>query len=419
MLTKRNSRWLLISSIVALLVLFFFIRLFLSRTDIKIEEIEEKNVYNPPRMFGINLDSFNIEQGQIKRDEFFGSILLKLDLSARETNTILEKIKPVFDIRKIRKGNSYTFFYSPDSIRRLRYMVYEHSSTEYLFVDLADSVKVSWKQKPTHTIIRHGRGVITSSLWNAMADESLPPSLAIELSEVYAWTIDFFGLQKKDSFQVIYEEIYVDSTLIDIGKIYCASFYHGGKIHYAIPFIQDDRESFFDENGVSLRREFLKAPLRYSHISSRYSEARYHPILKIVRPHHGVDYAAPYGTPVLSIGDGKVTGLGYEMGGGNNITIRHNSLYTTTYMHLQKFASGLKKGKEVKQGEVIAFVGSSGLATGPHLDFRIYKNGSPVNPLKVDAPPVEPIKPENKVQFDSIRNISLLKLSHFRDVPNL
>jgi murein DD-endopeptidase MepM/ murein hydrolase activator NlpD len=384
----------------------------MSRSDIKIEEIKEKNIYNPPRLYGINLDSFNIEQGQIKRDEFFGSILLKLNLTTRETNNILEKIKPVFDIRKFRKGNSYTFFFQPDSTNQLKYIVYEHSSTEYLFVDLKDSVQVFWKHKPTHTIIRNARGMINSSLWNSMADENLPPSLAIELSEVYAWTIDFFGLQHKDSFRVVYEEIYVDSTLVNVGKIYCASFYHAGKIHYAFPFVQDDRESFFDENGVSLRREFLKAPLRYSHISSRFSEARYHPILKIVRPHHGVDYAAPYGTPVLSIGDGKVISMGYEMGGGNNITIRHNSIYTTTYMHLQKFASGLKSGKEVKQGEIIAFVGRSGLATGPHLDFRIYKNGTPINPLKVDAPPVEPIKVEYKALFDSVKNVCLRKLEH-------
>jgi len=411
MITKRNSRWLLILSIVAILIMFSLLRFFMSRAPVKIEEIEEKNVYNPPRLYGINLDSFNIEQGQIKRDEFFGSIMLKLDLSSKETNEILDKIKPVFDIRKIRKGNGYTFFFQPDSTRKLKYLVYEHSATEYLFVELGDSVQVAWKQKPTHSITRTATGIITSSLWNAMAEKKLPPSLAIELSEVYAWTIDFFGLQKRDSFQVEYEEIYVDSSFVNIGKIHFASFSHAGKIHYAIPFVQDERESFFDENGISLRREFLKAPLRYSHISSRFSEARYHPILKIVRPHHGVDYAAPYGTPVLTIGDGKIISMGFEMGGGNNITIRHNSIYSTTYMHLQKFASGMKKGKEVRQGEVIAFVGSTGLATGPHLDFRIYKNGTPVNPLKVDAPPVEPIKPENKVQFDSIKNVCLEKLA--------
>jgi Csd3 second domain len=291
MLTKRKTLWLLVLSILSAFCLFFLVRFFFYRSDIRIEEIKEKNVYNPPRLYGINLDSFNIEQGQIKKDEYFGSLLLHLNLTVRETNNILEKIKPVFDIRKIRKGNSYTFFFRPDSSHRLKYIVYEQSPKNYLFVDIDDTVLVTWRQKPIHSVIRSASGVISSSLWNSMADENLPASLAIELSEIYAWTIDFFGLQRGDSFRVIYEEIYVDSLLVNVGKIYCAGFYHAGKMHYAIPFVQDERESYFDENGASLRRVFLKAPLRYSHISSRFSEARMHPILKIVRPHHGVDYS--------------------------------------------------------------------------------------------------------------------------------
>jgi murein DD-endopeptidase MepM/ murein hydrolase activator NlpD len=415
MLTKRNSRWLLFISIVSVIILFLILRIYFSPADIKIEEIKEKNIYNPPRLYGINLDSFNIEQGQIKKNEFFGSLLLNLNIPATQINSIIEKIKPVFDIRKIRKGNSYTCFFLPDSTHNLKYIVYEHSSTEYLFVELNDTIHVSLKQKPTHSVIKNARGKINSSLWNSMADEKLPPSLAIELSEIYAWTIDFFGLQPKDSFCVVYEEIYTDSMLVNIGKIYVAAFYHSGKIYYAIPFVQDDRESYFDENGASLRREFLKAPLRFSHISSRFSEARLHPVLKIVRPHHGVDYAAPYGTPVLSIGDGKIMEMSYDMGSGNMIRIRHNAIYSTTYMHLQKYATGLKTGSTVMQGEVIAYVGSTGMATGPHLDFRIYKNGSPINPLKVDAPHVEPIKTENRSQFDSLKNASLRKLTLIGD----
>ena len=408
--TKRKLLCLLIITIVSVFCLFFLLKFFLYRSDTRIEEIKEKNIYNPPRLYGINLDSFNIEQGQIRNDEFFGSLLLNRNLPAREANTILEKIKPVFDIRKIRKGNSYTFFFRADSSHRLEYIVYEHSPKEYLLVELNDSVQVTWKQKPVHSVTRSASGVISSSLWNSMAEKKLPASLAIELSEIYAWTIDFFGLQPGDSFRVVYEEIFVDSVLVNVGKIFCASFYHAGKLHYAIPFVQDESESYFDDNGASLRREFLKAPLRYSHISSRFSEARMHPILKIVRPHHGVDYAAPYGTPVLSVGDGKIVDLSYDLGSGRMIKIRHNSVYCTSYMHLQKYATGLKTGMEVKQGQVIGFVGSSGLATGPHLDFRIYKNGTPINPLKVDAPPVEPIKAENKAQFDSVKVICLQKL---------
>lgn len=237
--------------------------------------------------------------------------------------------------------------------------------------------------------------------------------LAVELSDIYAWTIDFFGIEKGDKFRVIYEEEYVDSTSLGISKIIAAEFVNRGDHFWAIPFEQDSVTSFYDEEGNSLRKAFLKAPLKYfSRISSGYSLKRWHPVLKYYRAHQGIDYAAPSGTPVSSIGDGTIIKRGYQKnGGGNYLYVKHNSVYTTSYMHLSKFASGMTVGKRVKQGQVIGYVGMTGLASGPHLDFRVMKNGKLVNPLKVKAPPVKPILEANKDSFEVVKNntIDMLK----------
>lgn len=227
--------------------------------------------------------------------------------------------------------------------------------------------------------------------------------MSIELSEIYAWSIDFFGLQKHDHFSVIYDEQYVDTIPIGIGHIYSVLFNHQQKDFYATSFMQDEQLSFFDENGESLQRAFLKAPLRFNRISSRFSGSRLHPVLKIRRPHYGIDYAAPSGTPVFAVGDGTVIEKKYTKQGGNTLKIKHNSVYTTGYLHLSNFAKGIRQGTRVKQGQLIGYVGSTGLATGPHLDFRFWKNNSPVDPLKVESPTVEPIKKINQQKYDSIK----------------
>jgi murein DD-endopeptidase MepM/ murein hydrolase activator NlpD len=224
---------------------------------------------------------------------------------------------------------------------------------------------------------------------------------------MYAWTVDFFGLQPGDHFTVVYDELYVDTLSVGLGRIHAASFNHVGKELLAIPYMQDSVETYFDAEGNSLRRAFLKAPLRFSRISSRFSGSRLHPILKIRRPHYGVDYAAPVGTPVYAIGDGRVIMAGYQSGAGRIVKVRHNGVYTSTYMHLNGFGKGIAAGKYVMQGELLGYVGSSGLSTGPHLDFRVTRNGSPIDPLKMESPPVDPIKPENRVAFNSVRLATL------------
>ena len=222
----------------------------------------------------------------------------------------------------------------------------------------------------------------------------------MKLSDIFGWTIDFFGLQKQDEFRVIYEQEYVDGNSLENFHILAASFAHEDSLYYAIPFVQDGEELYYNERGNSLEGAFLKAPLDFYRISSRFSNSRFHPVLKRYRAHHGVDYAAPTGTPVYAIGSGKVIAKGYEAGGGGNyLKIKHNGVYVSTYMHLSRFAKGIQVGSQVAQKEVIGYVGATGLATGPHLDFRVHENGKPINPLTIKSQPKKPISPENKAAF--------------------
>jgi murein DD-endopeptidase MepM/ murein hydrolase activator NlpD len=365
-----------------------------------------------PRLFGLAVDSFTIEKGKIGRNQNLGQILEQFNLPEHSLAELLQYSNRSFDLRKMRVGNPYTVFLSKDSLARLQYLVYEHSPVDYVVFDFNDSVKISVKQKEITTIQRKAQGEIHTSLWDAIKESNMNPMVALQLSDIYAWTIDFFGLQPGDKFTVVYDELYVDSVSIGLGQIYGASFNHGGRDLLAIPFKQDSSVSYFDGDGNSLRRAFLKAPLHFfSHISSRFSESRLHPILKIRRPHHGVDYAAPIGTPVYSIGDGRIVSATCQGGEGRMVKVKHNGVYTTTYMHLSRFASGIQSGKYVTQGELIGYVGSSGLSTGPHLDFRVYKNGTPIDPLKMESPPVDPVKPENKTAFNEVKSSTLQILS--------
>ncbi len=365
----------------------------------------------PVLLYGIPVDSFNMVSGNIRPNSFLSTILLQHGVPMKEIDMAIRSSSDVFDPRKIKSGNSYILFLDRDTIGRARYMVYEHDqSTSYIF-SFRDSLNITPYYREISSEIRFASGTIETSLWDAMVSGGMHPTLAVQLSEIYAWTVDFFGLQKGDHFKVIYEELFIDEKSLGTGKIYGARFTWAGNTIYAIPFLQDGNESYYDLEGNSLRKAFLKAPLQFSRISSRFSSNRLHPILRIRRPHYGVDYAAPVGTPVVSIGDGRVISATNEGASGRMVRIQHNSVYSTAYLHLSRFATGIAAGRFVKQGEVIGYVGSSGLSTGPHLDFRFYKNGSPVDPLRVEAPPVEPVSEENLERFGKAKMvvISLLE----------
>ncbi|KPK80700.1 MAG: hypothetical protein AMS27_16365, partial [Bacteroides sp. SM23_62_1] len=309
------------------------------------------------REYGLAIDSFIIHSGHIRKNQNLSSLLQNYGVNPRIVNNIIFASEGIVNLRKIRYGNPYKFFCSKDSSERVLYFVYEHTPLEYYLFDLTDSVRVLKQDKELQLSTKESAGIIRSSLWECMTENKLDPMLAIELSEIFAWNIDFFNLQTDDTFKVIYDRQYVDTQYIGLGRIHAAYFSHANQEFYAIPFIQDSVESFFDQDGNSLRRAFLKAPVRYSRISSRYSYSRLHPILRIWRSHFGVDYVAPIGTPVYSVGDGEVIETSYQSGSGNMIRIRHNSVYSTAYLHLSGYAKGIHVGKHVNQGDLIGYVG--------------------------------------------------------------
>lgn len=383
--------------------------------DVKDEQSSVEEVHIPKMVYGIDVDTFTVITDKVKKNEFLSDILLRYGISYGDIDHIARNTKDVFDVRKIVAGNRYSIICTTDSLKEALYFAYELSASQYVLYCFIDSIVAQRGEKEIITVEDTITGVIESSLWNAMVDSEADPNLANELSEIYAWTIDFFGLQKGDTYKAIFGEQFVDGNYIGLADVTASMFYHGGDSLYAFYFEQNGKGDYFDENGNSLQRTFLKAPLRFTRISSGFSHSRLHPVLKIRRPHHGVDYAAASGTPVYSVGDGTVIKKGYQKrGGGNYIKIKHNGTYSTTYMHLKGYARGIKVGDHVKQGELIGYVGSTGLATGPHLDFRFYRNGKPVNPLKVESPPSLPIDTANRAAFDSVVGVYLEKLRGIR-----
>ncbi len=370
-----------------------------------IESVREKIKYE----YGIPVNYYIRKQDKVRPNQSLSTILHSNNISLSIIDKLNTASQPIFDVKKIQKGHKYILYCERDSIETPCFFVYENTRTQFIVYNLLDPGDVKLFNMEIDQVIKKARGIIESSLWNTMVDKKLDPLLAITLEDIYQWTIDFFSLQPGDGFRIIYEEKYVEGESIGSENIIAAEFVHMGEIFLAIPFKIDNKIEFYDKEGNSLRRNFLKAPLKSYRISSGYSNRRFHPILKIYRPHHGVDYAASRGTEVHSVGDGTITETGYQKnGGGRYIKIRHNSVYSTTYMHLEAYAKGIRSGIRVKQDQIIAYVGSSGLATGAHLDFRFYRNGSPVNPLTIETQPVKAVpesqKPEFRLYCDSIIN---------------
>ena len=377
--------------------------------------IKKQNIKdNVKREYGIAIDSFLIIRETVKSKQSLSTILNTYSVSGETIHEIAIKSKGIFDLRKIITGKPYTIYCTKDSLQIPSYFVYNQTPEKYVLIDLTDSIQITRGKKKVTIKTKTASGVITSSLWNAVVNQGLSFNVAIQLSDVFAWSIDFFDLKKNDKFKLIYEEKYIDDVSIGIGDIKAAVFNHQGKDFYAIPFKQDTVETFFTEIGQSLKGSFLKAPLKYSRISSRFSKSRLHPILKIRRPHLGVDYAAPAGTPVFTIGAGIVTKASYSGGAGKMLKIKHNSSYVSGYLHLMKFASGIKNGTHVRQGQLIGYVGSTGLSTGPHLDFRIWKNGKNIDPSTAQGPPTESLKAEFIVPFLSVKNKIIKSLNQIK-----
>lgn len=393
---------------------FLLVILFVNCTNSSVNDSDDTNlpIEFPSNKYGIDISKYSTKNGEIEKGDFFGSLMLKLGVSPNEIQQLVDASNGVFDITKMKIGNVYEVLYekkhavkSDDGSfteqeveSRPAYFIYEKDKTSNVLFSLKDSLLVKVLEKDIVMEKKFSEVTINSSLWNDVQAIGAPVQLALSLSDIYDCTIDFFGLQKGDSFRVMYDELVHEGQVIGLSHIYYVEFIHQGKVFKAVRFQEEEKGSkYWNEMGESLKKAFLKAPLNFTRISSGFTYARKHPVLKIVRPHTGVDYAAPSGTPVVTIGDGVVISKGWAGGGGNTLKIKHNSTYTTIYMHLKGFAKGIKVGQRVKQGELIGYVGSTGLSTGPHLDFRVHKGGKPINPLTMESPSVEPVS-KNKMQ---------------------
>jgi len=379
-------------------------------------EIVIDEVTLPTLYYNIPVDSLALVQGRVRRNQNLSEILNGFSVSHQTLHLLSQRSKDVYDVRKLRTGARYSVLHRKDPLKTVTHFIFEPSLTEYVVYHLEDSIHAELIKKEVEVQERQIAAEITSSLYNAILDRGLSPLLVNRLVDIFAWQVDFFRIVKGDRFKIIFEEELVDGQVVGIKNIEGAYFEHWSKGYYAIPFVTGEKVGYFDEDGNSLRKTFLRAPLNFTRISSRYSPRRFHPVQKRYKAHLGTDYAAPKGTPIRTVGDGVVLEAGYRGGNGNYVKIRHNSNYATQYLHMSKIAKGIRPGKSVKQGQTIGFVGSTGLATGPHLCFRFWKNGRQIDALKVDLPSSEGISSAQMEHFQKARSAVKMQLDslHFQ-----
>jgi murein DD-endopeptidase MepM/ murein hydrolase activator NlpD len=366
-----------------------------------IEKADSLIVQECNEEFGIDLEGYHVEKGKIQPNQFLADILLPYGIDYATIARVAEKSKKVFDIRKLNAGKNYTLICSNDSALRAEFFIYEASPIDFVVYDLQDTIDIYPGSRPIELEEREAAGTINSSLYQTMIDQNLSPALAMELSDIYAWSIDFYRIQKGDHFKIIYTVKKVNDQIVGIHEIEASIFDHMDVPYYAFKFDQGGKEDYFDEEGNSLRKAFLQAPLKFSRMTSGYTKRRFHPVQKRWKAHLGTDYAAPTGTPIMAVGDGTVVEARYKQFNGNYVKIRHNSTYTTQYLHMSKIASGIRPGTRVRQGQTIGYVGSTGLATGPHVCFRFWKNGQQVDHRQEKIPPSEPIKDQYREAFNT------------------
>lgn len=355
------------------------------------------------QLYGYAMDDYEVVLDTVRSGDTFGKLMDNFGVSAGQVYQIVEKVKDTFDVRQLRAGRPFTLLRSKDSLNKPQVFIYHPNRIDYVVIDMRDSIQCYRDKLPVTTKRRTVTGVINSSLSQAMTDQGLSQNLVHELSSIYQWTVDFFRLQKGDHFKIIYNENYInDTTFVGIENVEATLLNHYNRPYYAFRFTTDSltgTADYYDEKANTLRSFFLKAPLNYTRISSRYSLNRFHPVQKKWKAHLGTDYAAPHGTPIMATANGVVERSGYNSGNGNYVKIKHNDTYSTQYLHMSKRA--VKVGDRVKQGDIIGYVGSTGLATGPHVCYRFWYNGKQVDPYAIDLPAAEPIKEELKESYFS------------------
>jgi len=421
MRSKPRAFIFLITLFVGAITVLFFISSFdLSATDkVPIPPSADIVKVQPESeiRFNIIIDSFKVEDNVIKKNEFLSAILDRYSVDPATVSTIVKKSKPIFDVRKMSVGRPYTVFTEKDRPNQLAYFVYRPNAIDYIVYDLRDSVQVYAAKKEVTTEVKTVFGEINNSLYQALQESGSDPAIAGPLSEIFGGVVNFYSIQEGDWFRIQYESQYVKEQAVGQGRIQSAIFSHRGKEFQAYYFQPEGSTTgeYYDENGNSLRRTFLKAPLKFSRISSRYSARRLHPVQKVWKAHLGTDYAAPHGTPIVATADGVVTESQFNRGNGNYVKVKHNKKYTTQYLHMSKRA--VKRGQRVQQGQVIGYVGSTGLATGPHVCYRFWENGRQVDALKKNFQASIPLENKYKPEFKEVVRVKQLQLANIGIEP--
>jgi len=389
--------------------------------NLPFQKEQEAEIVEPPLLdslanqvflYGINVTGLNIIEGTVSKNQTLGSILAPFNVPYQIIDQLAKKSKEIFDVRGIATNRKFTIVTPADS-SQAQFFIYEPNQAEYVVFNL-DSIDIYKAEKPAEYRIKDAGGMIESNLSADMTKEGITYDIIDQFADLYGWSIDFGALQKGDKFKVSYQEKVIDGNVVGVSDIKMAFFEHKGTPYYAIPFEQNGELTFFDQNGDSFKKAFLRDPLKYTRISSRYNLRRYHPVQKRYKAHLGTDYAAPTGTEIRSVGEGTITDARYTSANGNYVKIKHNGTYTTQYLHMSKIAKGMKPGTRIRQGQVIGYVGSTGLATGPHLCFRFWKNGKQEDWLSEKIPPSEPISPANKLAFESQKGEYLQLLAGIR-----
>jgi murein DD-endopeptidase MepM/ murein hydrolase activator NlpD len=364
----------------------------------------------PVTRYGMVVDNHLVVEDKIRPNQVITDVLKAYNVPAKWISQVAALPRSIFDARKIIPDRKFTVIATADSLRIAKAFIYEPNPIDYIIFRFDDTLAVETCQREVAVVEKEISGVIETTLFHTLAELGISYELTNKFVDIFAWQVDFQRLQRGDEFKLIYEELQVEGKPVAIKKISGIYFNHAGLLYYAIPYDQGEGTDYFDEKGNSLRKALLKYPIEFTRISSRYSGRRFHPVLKVNRPHLGTDFAAPSGTPIRSVGDGVVEEAGYTSNNGNYVKIRHNGTYTTQYLHMSKIAPGIQRGSRVKQAQWIGNVGSTGLATGPHLCYRFWKNGKQVDALKVDLPPSQPVRAEHRQRFDEHKTDVMLRL---------
>jgi murein DD-endopeptidase MepM/ murein hydrolase activator NlpD len=372
--------------------------------------IEPITIKEPNFLYGMVVDDYAVIEDKIKRNEVLGDILMQYNVPADIIHQISKLSKKVFDVRKIAPDKKYTVICDQDSLRTARAFVYEPNPIDYIVFRFEDTLWVDVCQREVTVVEKSIAGEINTNLSQTIEELGISHDLTNRFVDVFGWQVDFQRLQKGDKFKLIYEEAQVQGVSVGIKQINAIYFEHFGSPYYAFPFDQGEGIDYFDDEGKSLRKALLKYPIEFTRISSRYTMSRFHPVQKRWKAHLGTDFAAPTGTPIRAVGDGTVQEAQYRSNNGNYVKIRHNATYTTQYLHMSKIAPGVRAGTRIKQGQTIGYVGSTGLATGPHLCYRFWRNGVQVDALKVELPPSQPVKQEFVEAFENVKTDLTKKL---------